>query len=466
MDYRQALSYVYAFTNFEVTPAGDYSSKTFDLSRMEHLLASLGEPQKKFRSVHVAGTKGKGSTAAMLESILRTAGHRTGLYTSPHLHTFRERIRVQGKMINTAEVAAGIDKIKPLAADIAGLTTFEMITALAFDYFAAHGVEIALLEVGLGGRLDATNVVTPLVSVLTSISYDHMAILGTTLSEIAAEKAGIIKPGVPTVSSPQQPEALAVIEAAASEKNSSLVLISPDLQFQASGLSFHLVPITQTLDAQTFTLHTEIPAAAAPGVSTGASLDLRPQTLTLKLIGRHQLVNAATAIATVTILRRLGIQIPNNAIDRGLASVEWPGRFEVLSVGPLIVVDGAHNADSAHQLRVTIRAVRPDGRLYLVFGASSDKDINGMFSEILPESTVLVLTASHNPRAIKPARLAELARPFGIETVATADVAGALHEAQRRARADDIICVTGSLFVVAEARKEWFSQHDIKIETD
>ncbi len=454
MDYPQALDFIYSFTNFEVTPAGSYSSKTFDLTRMERLLAALGNPDRRFRSVHIAGTKGKGSTAAMIESILRSAGHVTGLYTSPHLHTFRERIRVAGEMIAPDQVAAGIATIQPIAQHIPGLTTFEVMTALAFDFFAAHDVEIAVLEVGLGGRLDATNVVTPLVSAITSISYDHTAILGNTLSEIASEKAGIIKPGIPVVACHQESEADRVIRQRAKELDAPLIAIANDLSFASSGIKHQVIPDNETLDGQTFLWLTV----------RDAKLNLT--TVDLPLLGQHQLTNAATALATAVELRERNVKIPDQAIVDGFGKVKWQGRFEILSRKPYLVVDGAHNAESAERLVQTLREFFPSAGIHLVFGASSDKDIGGMFSRLLPHVDSLVLTRSHNPRAADPARLVQLAQPYNVEMLIAPDLAAALRIAREHSGADDVVCVTGSLFVVAEARQAFLSENGGMIERD
>ena len=453
MKYRDALNYIYSFTNFEVTPANTYSSKTFDLTRMERLLAALGNPHTKFKSVHVAGTKGKGSTAAMIESILHTAGYSTGLYTSPHLHTFRERIRVDGKIISQDDLVAGVEKIKSVVAQIPDVTAFEVMTALAFDHFAARGVEFAVLEVGLGGRLDATNVVTPLVSVLTSISYDHMAILGNTLAQIASEKAGIIKPGIPVVSSPQKDEARVVVEQVAQEKNAPLVQIS-DFRFQISDLTFQITPSASNLGGQTF----QLVKLSEP--------NLQPVTCNLKLLGKHQLSNAATALAAISVLRAHGIAVSDDAMREGIRNVEWHGRFELLARAPYLIVDGAHNADSSRQLVATLHEFFPSARLHFVFGVSGDKDIAAIFRELLPHAASLILTRSHNPRAADPARLAELAAQYSVETLMQSDLGNAIQVGMQRAGQNDVVCVTGSLFVVAEARELVLAQRGINVETD
>ncbi len=454
MDYRQALDFIYSFTNFEVTPAGTYSSKTFDLTRMERMLAALGNPERRFQSVHIAGTKGKGSTAAMIESILRSAGYVTGLYTSPHLHTFRERIRIDGSLISEEQVAAAITKIQPIAQQIPGLTTFEVMTALAFDFFASHGTEIAVLEVGLGGRLDATNVVTPLVSGITSISHDHTAILGETLAEIASEKAGIIKPGVPVVSCPQEHEAAFVIRKKAEALNAPLVAIADDLSFHVSGVKYQVIPDNESLDGQTFLWLTV----------RDARLNLI--TVKLPLLGQHQVINAATALAIAMELRERKVGIADEAIANGFNSVEWQGRFEILSRRPYLVVDGAHNPESAERLLETLRGYFPRAGIHLVFGASNDKNIAGMFAHLLPHVDSLILTRSHNPRAAEPAQLVPLAQPFNVELSIAPDVAIALHMARERAGANDVVCVTGSLFVVAEARQAFFFERGKTTERD
>ncbi len=457
LNYRDALDYIFSFTNFELTPAGDYASKTFDLKRTERLLEALGNPHHLFRSVHVAGTKGKGSTAAMIESVLRAAGYYTGLYTSPHLHTFRERIRIGGALIAREDVVAGVEILMPHAAKIPGLTTFELMTALAFDSFRRHKVDIAVLEVGLGGRLDATNVVHPLVSVITSISLDHTAILGGTLAQIAREKAGILKQSIPAVTSPQDEQALEVIEQVARERNVSLVEVSPDLEFQTGDVNFQITPLEQNLNGQTCTLSRQ---------PENLDMSLFKLELALNLLGRHQLTNAATALAALYVLSDLGVSIPEAAIRSGLANVEWHGRFEILSRDPFLIMDGAHNSNSARRLVETLDELFPRARRHFIFGASGDKDIVGMFAELLPKATSLILTQSHNPRAADPVRLATLTEKSKIETSIAPDLSSALRDARQRAGRGDVICVTGSLFVVAEAREILLAESGVPIERD
>ncbi len=454
MTYADALAYIYSFTNFEITPASSYGTKTFDLSRMQRLLAALGNPHAQFKSVHIAGTKGKGSTAAMVESILRTAGYRTSLYTSPHLHSFRERIRVDGQLIPEDAVVAGVERLRPIVAQLSDVTSFEIMTALAFAYFRQMRVELAVLEVGLGGRLDATNVVTPLVSVITSISYDHTAVLGQTLAEIAREKAGIIKPNVPAVTAPQRPEALAVVEASARAQSAPLTVISPELKFEIAGGKYQVIPDSEDMEGQTF-LWMRL---------DGTDLDL--ETWDLSLLGHHQLANAATALAAALVLRERGVAIPNAALRDGIANTRWQGRFEILGREPFIVVDGAHNADSAHQLVQTLTDVFPRARVHLIFGAYKDKDVEGMFRELLPYATSLILTRTSSPRATDPTRLADLAEPYHVETSVAPDLGAALHAALARAQPEDVVCLTGSLSIVAQARELWFAEHGQPIDKD
>ncbi len=325
LSYVEALKYIQGFTDFEVSQDPVQAATRFNLQRLARLCELAGTPQSRFKSLHVAGTKGKGSTAAMLDSILRAAGYRTGLFTSPHLHDFRERIRVNGALIGEQEMADAVARLQPLVdelhrrhPELGRLTTFEMITALAFVHFAERNVDFAVLETGLGGRLDATNVVEPLVAVITSISYDHTQVLGNTLEQIATEKAGIIKPGASVVCAPQEDEALAVVEATCRKRGARLALVGRDWTWEGANSSFQVAgPL----------------GAYAP--------------LSIPLLGIHQLVNATTAVAAIDALRWRGIEVAPEYIREGLENVCWPGRLEVLARQPLVVVDGAHNADSA-----------------------------------------------------------------------------------------------------------------------
>lgn len=431
--YRQALETLYSLTDYTRQGRYPYSPDRFDLRRVERFLAWLGNPQHRFRAVHIAGTKGKGSTSAMIASILQQAGYRTGLYTSPHLHTFRERIQVNGAPIPEQEVVAGVDRLRPLASQIPQITTFEVITALAFDYLARQQVDWAVVEVGMGGRLDATNVITPKVTVLTPISYDHMLYLGHTLPEIAGEKAGIIKSGVPTVSAPQPAEAEAVFERIAAERDAPWILVGRDwhwesLAISSSGQEFAVWP-------------------------TGGSRE----TYMLPLLGRHQQVNAVTAVAAIDQLRRSGTDVSQEAIHEGLAAVRWPGRLEVLGREPWVIVDGAHNGDSMQKLIAAIHELFSFQQLILIWGSSADKDLDRMLDAILPAADRVLVTRAPHPRAADPELLAERIGAHGgqAEVVPIED---ALSRALDLAGKQDLICGTGSLFLVAALRSQWFTR--------
>jgi|CXWK01.1.fsa_nt_gi dihydrofolate synthase/folylpolyglutamate synthase len=447
--YLDALHTIFGRVNFERQPRFDYSASTLNLERMRALLADLGNPQQHFHIVHVAGTKGKGSVCAFTESILRAAGYRTGLYTSPHLHTFRERMRVNGALISRAELAALVARCRPALEHIPGVTTFELITALACTHFAQQGVQWAVLEVGLGGRLDSTNVVQPDITAITSLSYDHMAVLGNTLTQIAHEKAGIIKPGVPLVCAPQAPEALAVIEATCHERQAPLLLLGREWIWQAAGPAFWVQPRAGP------------PSPETPG-------------FTIPLAGAHQVVNAALAVVIARTLDAQGALIGEEAIRNGLAAARWPARFETLTpVGergseaaewPTVIADGAHNVDSAQKLAGMLDAVKRQqgGRLGLILGASLDKDVSGMLRELLPVTDLLVCTQAQHPRAFSPQKLAELAGEImaakgDVTTAPTVDAA--LARALDWAAPVDVICFAGSLFIAAEGREAWARRH-------
>lgn len=447
--YQDALEYIFSYVNYEKQARYPYNAVTFDLSRMEQVLEGLGRPHERFRCVHIAGTKGKGSTSAMVESVLRTAGYRTGLYTSPHLHTFRERIRLNGGLMSKAELVGLLERCKPVIEATPGITAFEVMTALAFQYFAEQHVEWAVFEVGLGGRLDATNVVHPAVAGITSLSYDHVELLGHTLSLIAFEKAGIIKPGVPVVSAPQEPEAMAVIQRVCHDTGARLIVVGNEWQWEKRAAD---------LSGQTFSVQ-------GPG-------GLRLDDLRIRLLGRHQRDNATTAIAMLYELRAQGLAITDDALRTGLANAQWPGRFELLNERPPLVVDSAHNDNSAQKLRAALAAYfprPPRKQLALIFGASSDKDIVGMLKTFLdsqeetgyPPADKVIVTRSSHPRSADTTQLADLVRgisgscPISVQP----DLESALAEALAWAGPDDLICVTGSIFVVAQARRAWARRH-------
>jgi dihydrofolate synthase/folylpolyglutamate synthase len=435
LTYAEALAYLYSLTDYEQKTAYLYSPDRFDLRRVEGLLAPLGNPHRTFRSVHIAGTKGKGSTAAIAESVVRHAGYRTGLYTSPHLHTFRERIQGGGALIPEADVARWVERLRPIAQRMEGITTFEVMTALAFAWFAEQAVEWAVVEVGMGGRLDATNVIHPDIAVITSISLDHTAVLGHTVAEIAAEKAGIIKPGVPVVCAPQVPEAGAVIVQTARTRGSPLILVGRDWTW---------APGSCTLEGQGFRVE-------GPG---GISLE----DLWLPLLGPHQLVNATTALSALMNLNP-GLRVDAQAVRDGLRGVHWPGRMQVLGQEPLVMTDSAHNPDSAEKLRTAVETCLTYQRLYLVVGMSAEKDWTQVLQTLVPMAERAYAVRSLHPRAAEPRALAETARRLGLALEPAGSVASGLEQALAQAGPEDLVLLTGSVFVAANAEAAWRSRH-------
>jgi dihydrofolate synthase/folylpolyglutamate synthase len=429
--YQQALDYIYSFIDYEKVPR-PRDPAIYDLRRMDELLARLGNPHLAARTVHITGSKGKGSVAAMIASVLAVSGYATGLYTSPHLHTFNERIRVGDRLISDEEIVALVDNLRPEVAAVnekatyGQLTTFEVMTALAFMYFKMKGVDWQVVEVGLGGRLDATNVVRPEVCIITSISFDHTEVLGDTLAEIAFEKAGIIKPGSVVVTSPHAGEAARVIEEACLGCGVERVRVGSDVTWQ--GLGFEA-------DRQSLVVRGRLDS----------------YELSIPLLGQHQLENVAVAVAALEVLSEKGFNISKDSITNGLARVSWPGRLQVLSRRPLLVVDGAHNPDSARKLRQSLERYFEFSRAVLVFGASADKDIAGIISELMPLFNRVVVTRSLHPRSMDAVPIvAELGR-HGVEAQVADDIAAALSLALAQAGEKDLVCVAGSLFVVAEA---------------
>jgi dihydrofolate synthase/folylpolyglutamate synthase len=445
--YQEALDYLYSFIDYSVQRSYRYSPQVFDLGRVQRLLRSLGNPQDRYASIHVAGTKGKGSVCALVASALRAAGCRTGLYISPHLLHFTERIQVDGRPIPEADVARLVEVLKPHVAQVPGLTTYEITTALAFLYFAEQEVDWAVVEVGLGGRLDATNVISPRVAVITSLSYDHTHLLGERLSDIAAEKAGIIKPGVPVVLAPQIAEAESVVARIAQERGAPLIRVGRDWLFAPGG---------HDLQGQSLFIWSadEQPRMDAFVESAGEE-EWVPSRFEIPLLGYHQVINAAVAFAALHAARSGEVPIPEAAIREGFRKVSWPGRFQVLSEDPIVVVDSAHNRDSALKLRLALDDYFPGQRVTLIFGASTDKDIPGMFAELLPRVSRLILTQAAHPRATEPEALATLGRGHGLPVQLVSPVAEALERALAESRPEEVILVAGSVFVAGGAIAAW-----------
>jgi dihydrofolate synthase/folylpolyglutamate synthase len=461
MDYAAAVSWLLGLTNYESvrmagpspstaavagapsvghTPSASapIAAANWDLRRVEELFHRLGDPHLGPATLHVAGTKGKGSTCALLASALTSSGYKTGLYTSPHLHTIRERISINGYLVSEEEFAEAASQVRPALEEVnaAGtygrLTTFEALTAMAFLVFQRHEADVQVVEVGLGGRLDATNLVQPAVTGITSLSMDHEAFLGHTLREIAGEKAGIIKPGTPVVCAPQDPEALEIIEARCAELNAPLTLLGRDVYWRREN---------QTVDGQDFTVW---------GTVAGRPIE---HSLRTALLGEHQLENAALAMAMLEHLRDLHYPVPHDTIYWGFANVHWPGRLEVVRERPLVILDGAHNRYSAMRLAEAIKQDFPRKRLVLVLGTSADKDVEGIAQELAVVAQGAIATRSKHARAASVDAVADALWQAGAPVRPEPAVSQAVERAIAEAGPDGMVLVTGSLFIVAEARE-------------
>jgi dihydrofolate synthase / folylpolyglutamate synthase len=440
MNYIEALEYLSGFVNFERQPPGKAARKVFDLERIKMLAARLGHPERRFESLHIAGTKGKGSTAAFCEEIARAAGLATGTYCSPHLVDLRERIRLDGRLVSKSLFArtltsclADYEAVRAAPGD-RRLTYFEALTHLAFQVFAENEMDLAIIEVGMGGRLDATNIIRPLVSVITAISMDHSAQLGSSLSSIAGEKGGICKRGIPVVIGRQRPAALRAIrkEARLARAGRTLLL----------GKEFCL----------------EL-GPRRPGSYRTMTLRTPRRTyrnLKVRLLGAHQLENAAVAVTAMEIAAERGtFRLSEKAVRDGLEKTRWPGRFEVVRRRPVpLVLDGAHNVDSMQKLVAALDEEFPNrAPLAVVFACAADKDIEGMLKVIAPRTQFFVATGSGNPRAVPPRELARLARKCGAgRAVAVKDMNKALAQATAAAGQDGLVAVTGSLYLVGRAK--------------
>ena len=425
--YNNALDYLYSFVDYSLKNSSELARADFNLDRMRVLMAALGNPERRYAIIHVAGTKGKGSTSALMASALRASGYKTGLYTSPHLQDYVERIQIDGSSVSHAGLVELVEQVKGAVNRIPLLTTFEITTAMAFLCFAQQKVDAAVIEVGLGGRLDATNVVVPRVSVITSLSYDHMAVLGNTLTLIAGEKAGIIKPGIPVVSAPQVDEARVVLEKISAERRSALTMVGRDVQVETG---------EHSLDGQNLTVFTP-----------------QPVRFHLPLLGAHQAVNAATAY---TALRASGLKISEEAIRKGFAEVSWPCRFEVIQREPPVILDSAHNPDSFEKLAGTLEDYFPGKAIILIFGSSEDKDMAGMLNILKDKVSLVLATQAAHPRATEPGKIIELARRLGVRAETATPVGAALNRALELAVGRDTIIVSaGSMFVTAEVKTAW-----------
>lgn len=441
-DYAAALEFLFSLPDWERKSGPRPTRQELLLERPAALLARLHNPQAHYASVLIAGTKGKGSTAAMLESILRAAGYKTGLYTQPHLHTYRERIRIGGQILSRGDFARGVERLRPILdalhdahPEYESFTTFEVMTALALDEFARQGVQVAVLEVGMGGRLDATNVVKADLSVITPISFDHTAILGAELDQIAREKAGIIKHGKPILSAPQPAAAQAVIEQVAHAQKAPLGLGERDWLWLGDHANFMVAGM---------------PREGLWGEHWQYS------GLRVPLLGVHQLTNAATAVAATHALRTK-LTIRPDHVRAGLETTRWPGRLEIIQAAdparPCMVADGAHNGASAAQLAAALRFHFSFERLWLVLGVLEDKDLAAIAAPFVRWVEHAFVVRTRHPRSRAAESIVRELEACGISATATVNTRAALERARRAASPRDLICVTGSLSVVAEARK-------------
>jgi len=428
--YNLALDYLYSFVDYSLKHASELAKADFNLDRMRDLMSELGNPQDEYPIIHVAGTKGKGSVSALAASALQAAGYKTGLYTSPHLQDYVERIQVDKQPIPHGELAELVEEIKPAVARVPYLTTFEITTALGFLYFARQNCDAAVIEVGLGGRLDATNIVRPRVSVITSLSLDHTLVLGDTLAKIAGEKAGIIKSGIPVVSSSQKDEALEVLVKIADERGCDFTLIGRDVEFE---------PLSASLDGQAFLV-------------SDSKHEKSGLKLSIPLLGSHQVENAVVAYAA---LKTSGLDIPDGSIQKGFAALRWPARFDVIRRVPPVVIDVAHNRESALRLRQTLDTFFPDFPVILLFCTLEDKDISGMLAELGSRVERVVATQADHPRAPSAEWIAEQVGKTGLPVEAVTPVAAALDRALELAGEQKLILTAGSVAFAGEVSIAW-----------
>lgn len=433
-DFEGAIRFLDGLSNFETVRMPGAASAGFTLDRVRSLLEIMGHPERRFPCVHIAGTKGKGSTAAMIASVLTSSGLKVGWYTSPHFQTIRERIRIDRTMIAPDEFAKMAERLRGIVAAMPGEppSQFEAMTAMAFDFFAAKGVDIAVIETGMGGALDATNVLVPQVSVITSISLDHTAVLGNTLPRIAAQKAGIVKERGILVTAPQKPEVMKVLSDTCARLSAEIHQGQRDWSMRKK---------TADLSGQSFFF------AGRPFASSHDG----EREFWIPLSGDHQLENAGVALEAINVLKALGIRISEEATREGLRSVVWPGRFQVIQGRPMLVLDGAHNRSSAECLRKTLVQHFGNGTRAVILGISCDKDIPGILEELLAGTSLFVATRSGHARAADPTSISDAVHRLGGRCVTAGTFEEALNAAKDGIGNDGVVCVTGSLFLVGEA---------------
>jgi dihydrofolate synthase/folylpolyglutamate synthase len=416
--YQKSLDYLYGLEKFGMI---------FGLTQVERILNAIGNPHKEIQAIHIGGTNGKGSTAAMMGSILQKEGYRVGLYTSPHLVRFTERIKVNGKEIEEEEVAAltqWMRKEIESAGVVSPFTFFDFTTAMALHYFNQKLVDLAILEVGLGGRLDSTNVVDPLVSIITNIAKEHEEYLGKTILKIAKEKAGIIKKGKPLITAATQPQVLRLFSKICQEKGSPYFRVGKEFRSVRTG--------DEDFDYEGF--------------------DRKLWGIHLNLKGFHQVINATTALGAMEVLDDLGYRVSTEAMVDGLREVDWPGRLEMVSASPRVILDGAHNPAGALALKESLRNEFQYRHLILLVGIMKDKDSRSMLRLLAPLADTIILTKPHTDRAAPPSLLKKALGRSGKKSEIEEDMKQAIKRGLSLTREGDLLCITGSLYTVGEAR--------------
>ena len=454
MDYKAALAYIEGFIDYERSPDFSRQARLYNLNRISLLLELLGNPHDRLQVIHIAGSKGKGSTAALIASVLTQAGYKTGLFTSPHLITPRERCRIDGDLISKADVACYIEKLKPAietvsTSEFGRVSFFEIYTALAFSYFADKATDFAVIEVGLGGRLDATNVVTPVATVITPIGLEHTAILGETYTEIAGEKAEIIKQKCPLALAPQHPEARTVFEKVASERNAPIVepkdLVGRDCSASSSRLVRNAdgLPVAQEFDVET-------------------DSESYPR-LTMPLLGHHQFINATTAVTAIECLKQKGYIVPKTSVYAGFKNVQWQGRIQRIRSSPIVVLDGAHSPASMEALCSTLRQSFRYDRVTFIVSLMRDKNLTAIGNIVSQTADFVIATqVLNNPRVMSAEEILDAWENTCEKISACSTPEKAITRALSGASPTDLICITGSLYLVGQALEIFKSNFSAK----